>query len=98
MKPLILAFKETSSNVELDYSSLIYDYDLNLNVLKETRLPAIEHVAMETETFTKTQGESTDSDRDAISLITETTTGTHAQLEDSDDDKDVFSILINESN
>ncbi|MGY6521514.1 MAG: hypothetical protein ACXIUD_07290 [Mongoliitalea sp.] len=64
MKPLILHFAEKPSLKELDFSLVEYSQNQNLTVIKETTIPAIKYISMETETFTKTSGEPSDSDRD----------------------------------
>ncbi|MOA13488.1 hypothetical protein D3C78_1335430 [compost metagenome] len=88
MKPLIFEFRENPTGNIPDYSLIEYDHKLNLSVDKLTRLPAIDTVHLETMTFTKTQGEGSDTDRDDIRMLMDTETITLTQLESSDSDKE----------
>jgi hypothetical protein len=95
MKPLILEFAEAPKLKNLDYSLIEYSWNKNLSVLKNTDIPAISYVSMDTETFTKTTGEPTDSDSNfnyKIKRLLDTSTGTHSFTEPSDSD-DNFSPL-----
>jgi hypothetical protein len=94
MKPFILEFTETPIGESPDYNLVEYDNSLNLSVHKETRQPAIEIISMETETFTKTQGEGADSDRNGLSLIMDTETRTYTNTESSDSDRDRTSLQM----
>jgi len=96
MKPLIFEFKESPTGEALDYSLIEYDKRLNLSVNKLTGQPAIETINLETETFTKTQGEGADSDRDGLSMLmdTETRTFTHSEASDSDKDRTALQNLM----
>lgn len=93
MKPLIFEFKENPIGETQDYSVIEYDDMLNLSVNKLTGQPAIETINLETETFTKTNGESADSDRDGLSMIMDTETRTYTYSEASDSDKDRNALL-----
>jgi hypothetical protein len=99
MRPLILEFKEKPTGEDLDYSLIEYDHTLNLSVNKLTRLPAIESLNLETETFTKTQGEGSDTDKSGLSLLmdTETRTFTHSEASDSDRDRMALQSLMETS-
>ncbi len=90
MKPITFEFLERPSEAEVDYSVIEYDNSLNLSVDKTTRLPAIDSFNMETETFTKTGGETSDSDSD---FQTDTATRTLTQLESTDSDADIHSLI-----
>ncbi|MEM6737054.1 MAG: hypothetical protein AAF620_13395 [Bacteroidota bacterium] len=91
MKPLILEFAETPELKKLDYSLIEYSNEKNLSVVKNTTIPAISYVNMETETFTKTSGEPADSDNDLrikLSRLLDTSTDTFTSTEPSDSDQD----------
>ncbi len=88
MKPLIFEFRENPIGEAQDYSLIEYDDNLNLSVNKLTGQPAIDSVNLETETFTKTQGEGADSDRSGVSILMDTETRTFNRSEASDSDKD----------
>lgn len=99
MKPLILEFAEEPNVKDLDYSLIEYSESQHLSVLKGTNMPAIKTVSMETETFTKTQGEPSDADNDLRSNLkrlldtsTETLSGTEPS--DSDDNYSMMKILM----
>lgn len=96
MRPLIFEFKETPIGESHDYSLIEYDHTLNLSVSKMTGLPAIEMANLETETFTKTQGEGADSDKSGLSMLmdTETRTYTHSEASDSDRDRMALQNLM----
>lgn len=93
MRPLIFEFKESPNGENLDYSLIEYDNSLNLSVNRMTGKPAIETINLETETFTKTQGEGADSDRDGLSMLMDTETRTFTHSEASDSDKDRMSLV-----
>jgi hypothetical protein len=98
MKPLILEFQESPTGESHDYSMIEYDDVLNLNVDKNTGLPAIDSISMETETFTKADGEGADSDRNGFNSFLITETGTKDDSEDTDSDKNGFnSIMVTET-
>lgn len=90
MEPLILKFRETPTENDLKYDEVEYSSKLNLTVLKGTEDPAVDFLKMETETFTKAQGEGSDTDKSGVGrklrLLMETMTETHAQLEGTDKD------------
>jgi len=88
MKPLAFQFKETPTSENIDYSLIEYDEQLNLSINKKTGQPAIETLTMDTETFTKAIGESSDSDRDSNSILMDTETRTYTRTEDADSDRD----------
>ena len=92
MKPLAFQFKETPTRENFDYSLIEYDEQLNLSVNKKTRQPAIDTMTMDTETFTKASGESSDADNNGISMLMDTETRTYTQAEESDSDRDRRSI------
>lgn len=91
MKPFIFQFKEFPTGEHIDFSMIEYDSNLNLNVLKETKQPAIEVVNMETQTFTKENGEGADSDRDVFRMMADTATMTFSN-ESSDSDAQRMSL------
>lgn len=88
MKPLIFEFIERPSAEKHDYSLIKYDNHLNLSIDIATGQPAISVLNMSTETFTKSQGEGSDSDRNPLSNLMTTSTGTYDNTEVSDSDKD----------
>lgn len=90
MKPIIFEFLEKPSETEFDYSVIEYDNELNLSVDKTTRLPAIDSLNMETETFTKTGGEASDSDAD---FQMDTATRTYTEMEATDSDANIHSLI-----
>lgn len=99
MKPLILEFAETSELKELDYSLIEYSRKQNLSVIIGTETPAIQHVSMETETFTKTSGEASDSDKDyslKLNSLMDTFTRTASNSETTDSDfghRSIYSLM-----
>lgn len=99
MKPLILDFAEAPEKIDLDYSIIEYSDTLNLSVLKGTQEVAIEKANLSTETFTKSQGETSDSDQSNKRLknIVETMTKTQVHKESSDSDRN-FSPSNNSMN
>lgn len=97
MKPLILEFTETPKLKNIDYSLVEYSKSKNLSVLINTNIPAISYVNMDTETFTKTSGEPTDSDYDFKSnlrRLLDTSTHTLVSTEPSDSDKNYSSLKL----
>jgi len=92
MSYFLLEFGEAATG-ESVYSSLIeYDKELNLSVIKGTKTPAIKAAQQATETFTKTQGEGTDSDRDthySFAVMMATKTQTRVSQEATDSDRDI---------
>jgi len=88
-KPFILNFGTVVSNEGTDFSLIEYSYSKNLNVIKDTGLPAIGFASMDTETLTKTGFETSDSDKDFnVKQLLDTSTGTPDFAETSDFDKD----------
>lgn len=86
MKPLTFEFLERPTETAFDYFDIEYDNELNLSVDKNTKLPAIESINMQTETFTKSGGESSDSDAD---FRMDTATRTYTQMESTDSDANI---------
>jgi hypothetical protein len=87
----LLEFAEMPTGDPVDASLIEYDKELNLSVIKGTKTPALHAVQQATETFTKSSGEGTDSDRDTRKILSPmmiTSTQTHAHQETSDSDKD----------
>jgi hypothetical protein len=97
MRPLILEFTEKPSLKNLDFSLIEYSNKLNLSVIKNTEMPAIKYVSMDTETFTKTTGEPTDSDSDYkmnLRQLLDTSSETFTSTETSDNDKDLKRLQL----
>lgn len=90
MKPFIFEFKELPTETNVDYSQVEYDPSLNLSIHRQTGLPAIESVNLETDTFTKTEGEGADTDKNGLQMLVETQTVTLVNSEATDSDKDRF--------
>jgi hypothetical protein len=89
MNHIILQFAETPDQEVLDLSMVEYDRDLNLNVIKGTKIPAVTFADLATSTATKTSGEGVDSDKDFRSNISQmmgTSTQTRVRNESSDND------------
>jgi hypothetical protein len=92
MKPLILEYAEKVNGDPLDFSMVEYSYDQNLTVLKSSLVPAVKFMSLETTTFTKSDGESSDTDEQPLSRIndlkslldTSTETKTFSETSDSD--------------
>lgn len=91
MKPITFEFLERPDESEVDYSKIEYDNELNLSIDKSTNLPAIDSVNMETETFTRTHGEVSDSDAD---FRMDTATRTLTQMESTDSDFDIQGSIV----
>ena len=85
MKPFILEFKESPEDPSLDFSFMQYDPELNLNINTITGDPAIESIDLETMTFTKAGGESSDKDYEYFSCLAETETRTFAGVNETSD-------------
>lgn len=95
MKPLILEFTEKPTLKNLDFSIIEYSHRQNLSVVKGTDMPAIKYVSMETETFTKTIGEPSDSDKDyklRLCQVLDTNRVTLTSAEPSISDSDLKSL------
>lgn len=88
MKPLILEYAEETKPIDFDFSLIEYSDNLNLSVLKNDGSVAIEKSLLGTETYTKTSGEDTDTDRTKyeMSKFFDTTTITEARGEGTDSD------------
>jgi hypothetical protein len=103
MKHLLLQFAETPTGENIDTSIVEYDPELNLNVVKGTKTPAVIYSDQETQTFTKAGGEPTDTDAHLryqhINALTETTTATrtHSEATDSDPRHHSISYLLETS-
>jgi hypothetical protein len=93
MKPFIFNFKETPTGENMDHTTIEYDDKLNLSVIKKTRQPAIDVLDMATETFTKAQGESSDTDKSYMNKLMDTATKTFSGGEESDSDKETSELL-----
>jgi len=97
MKPLILEFAESPELKTLDYSLIEYSHKMNLSVIKNSDVPAISYVNMETETFTRTMGEPTDSDNDLrynLKRLLDTSTDTFTSTEPSDSDQNHSALQL----
>lgn len=93
MTPLILEYAETPT-VEVNMTDQIeYHPDLNLNVIKGTNQPAINETAYNTETFTKAQVDTAESDDDyrfSLNQFLDTRLQTRAQVDDTANDDDAY--------
>ena|SRR5674476_229399 len=97
MRPLILEFVEEPNCIQFDDSIIEYSEKKNLTVLKGTEVAAISQLNMETQTFTKAQGEPSDSDADLcneLKIRMNTETFTRTLSEPSDSDRDISSLNI----
>jgi len=65
VKPLIFEYTESPNSKELDFSLIEYSEKKNLNVVKNTDVPAIVASHFDTHTFTRVIGETNDSDNDS---------------------------------
>lgn len=86
MKPFIFQFLETAQEQGHDFSLIAYDEMLNLSIDTVTGKPAISALELATETFTKTQNESSDSDNQYMSMLMATQTVTEVHMEATDSD------------
>jgi hypothetical protein len=87
-KPFILNFGTKVYSEDADFSLVEYSYSQNLNVFKDTDLPAIGIASMDTETLTKTSFEASDSDKDFnVRRVLDTPTGTPEYEEASNFEK-----------
>lgn len=66
MEPLILKFKELATLDDLSSLTVEYSEELNLSVIKQSGHPAVTFMNLGTETFTKSQGEGSDTDRSGV--------------------------------
>lgn len=97
MRPLILKFAENPKFVDLDYSLIEYSNKKNLSVIKGTDIAAISALNMNTETFTKSSGEPSDSDNNLrlnLKRLLDTSTETFTSTEPSDSDKNHASLKL----
>lgn len=99
MKPLILEFAEAPKMMDLDFSLIEYSQEKHLSVLKGTDISAISYASMDTETFTKSNQEPTDSDNDyrrqvKYMLDTRTDTFTETEPSDSDTNHNILQLLL----
>lgn len=96
MRPLILEYIENTNCIDFDDSLIEYCEEKSLSVVKGTDKTAILYSNLETETFSKSSGEPTDSDKDtmnSLNLLMETETGTFKHEEPTDSDKNHSTIL-----
>lgn len=99
MKPLILEYAEKANGKPLDFSMVEYSYEQNLTVLKNSNVPAVKFMPLDTTTFTKADGEASDTDAQPMSLVNElkslldTTTQTKTFSEASDSDASYMSMV-----
>lgn len=96
MNPFIFLFRESPKESGQDLSLLRYDPLKNLTVDSSTGKPAISVLNMATETFTKADGEVSDTDRsgEILSMGTQTRTFADAEGGDSDQDNNVIRMLM----
>ncbi|HXC03375.1 MAG TPA: hypothetical protein VNZ86_01410 [Bacteroidia bacterium] len=95
MNPLSFQFRETPTAQELDYSIIEYSDRLNLSVDKKTGKPAIDILMLDTQTYTKSGWEDSDSDDSGVRMLLDTTTQTYSTplgKEDSDNDNHRISL------
>jgi len=69
MKSLILEYKEYPDAVIDVIPNIKYDEDMSLSINCQTGRPSIEDINMATETFTKSNGESSDSDAHRLPMM-----------------------------
>jgi hypothetical protein len=98
MKHIILEFAETPRQEDIDFSVIEYSHELNLNVFKGTKIPAVNFADQATQTDTKAYGDVTDSDRDLshdtrLMAGTSTQTRVHSEVSDSDDRSQAAAML-----
>lgn len=100
MKHILLQFAEVPDGENIDTSFIEYSPVLNLSIVKGTDIPAVTFSDQATETFTKTNGEGTDSDHNlkyqALDSLMDTTTATRTHGETTDSDPrhhDLSSLL-----
>ncbi|MCW2259621.1 MULTISPECIES: hypothetical protein [Sphingobacterium] len=94
MKPFILQFKEAPLETNVDYSGISYDENLNLSIDIQTGLPAISALDLSTETLTKTNNESTDSDHNFVARLMGTESVTLVNNEATDSDRDRLNFIM----
>lgn len=97
MKPLILEYAEVAVD-EVDFIDITeYDRNLHLNVIKGTLTPAISDLRCSTETFTKAQVDTTESDDDynhKMMQYLDTRIQTRALVDETGNDDDYNSINV----
>ena len=69
MRPLIFEYAEIPQNDHTTFDQIEYDAKLNLSVLKSTGQPAINEITFVTETFTKAEVDTSDSDDNFRSTV-----------------------------
>jgi hypothetical protein len=99
MKHLILEFAETPLLDSSLSENIVYDQELNLSVLKGTKIPAITYCNLVTETFTKSDGDITDSDKDIIRRPSDSYTTNKGNISDSSLDlyQGISDLLVTET-
>lgn len=94
MEPFILKFKSKPNQKSIDYSLVEYSDTLNLSVMSKSDIPAVKFMELGTETFTKTEGEGSDTDkssmRSKLKSLLDTSTQTYTQTEQSDADRNII--------
>jgi hypothetical protein len=97
MKPLILEYAEIGVD-EMNFMDITeYNTDLNLNVIKGTLTPAFSDLSCSTETFTKAQVDTTESDDDynhKMVQFLDTRLQTRALVDETGSDDDYNSINV----
>ena len=94
MKNLVLQYFENSNKgLTHNLEEIIYSDELNLSVDK-FNIPVITTVKMETQTFTRTYNEVSDSDNDRTNILMNTVTRTASNSESTDSDNDIRMNLL----
>jgi hypothetical protein len=96
MRPLILKYAEQIDAEELDMSSIIYDEEFQLSVIKGTKTPAFDSISSFTKTFTKADGEGTDDTASGLQghLHTITYSAINSEVSDSDETRPELSVVL----
>lgn len=95
MIPFTFQFKETpTANENFDFSLIEYDESLNLSINKSTGQPAVNELELGTETFTRVNGEATDSDYTGVALMMATETATKTLGEGVDSDPSAIGLIM----
>jgi len=96
MKPFILEFAEKPLTEPPPSIEIEYCQKLNLNVFKGSSDPAIARSTLSTETFTRTGGESSDTDesqiKSGVNYKMDTSTCTLVNNESPDSDRDLRNL------
>jgi hypothetical protein len=95
-KPLIFQYLETSEKDQSHQESYEYSSALNLNVIKGSDQPAVYAASLDTDTFTKAQVDSSETDDDFKSTLIhllDTNLNTRSQIDDTGSDDD--SVRLN---